>query len=262
MGAREGGQTALAIRAVTIDFWGTLLFDPPSSDDAYRRRRVAEFEAILRAAGVRVTRADLDRAYEASGAFLGRIWRENRDVPVERHVEAILDALGPGVAGRLPPRTMPALVEAYARPALLVPPAVDEGAGGALAALAGRGVTLCVVSNTMRTPGATLRELLRHYGLLDYFAHLTFSDECGIRKPDPEIFRLTLRAAGAPAEAAVHVGDDPILDVQGARAAGMRVIQVTRRGVRPDAAAFPDATIPGLAALPEALARLERVESR
>lgn len=244
---------------MTLDFWGTLLFDPPSSDDLYRRRRVAEFESILRAAGVRVTRSDLDRAYEASGAFLGRIWRENRDVPVERHVGAILEAVDPRLSARLAPRTMQALLEAYARPALLAPPAVDEGARGALEALAGRGVTLCLVSNTMRTPGAALRELLRRYGLLDYFTHLTFSDECGIRKPDPEIFRLTLRAAGAPVETAVHVGDDPVLDVQGARAAGMRVVQVSRRPLRPGAAgpqAAPDAVIPNLAALPDAIARL------
>ncbi len=204
---------------------------------------------------MRVTRTDLDRGYAASGAFLGRIWRENRDVPVERHVGAILEAVDARLPARLAARTMQALVEAYARPALLVPPAVDEGARGALEALAGCGVTLCVVSNTMRTPGAALRELLRGYGLLDYFAHLTFSDECGIRKPDPEIFRLTLRAAGAPVETAVHVGDDPVLDVEGARAAGMRVIQVARRARRPEAA-LPDAAIPSLAALPEAVARL------
>jgi FMN phosphatase YigB (HAD superfamily) len=59
--------------------------------------------------------------------------------------------------------------------------------------------------------------------------------------------------AGAP-ETSVHVGDDPILDVQGAQAAGMRVIQVTSsrtRGPR------PDLTISRLAELPEAIERLE-----
>ena len=50
----------------------------------------------------------------------------------------------------------------------------------------------------MRTPGTTLRQLLGQFGLLDSFAHLTFSDEVGVRKPAPEIFAMTLRAMGVP----------------------------------------------------------------
>jgi len=54
----------------------------------------------------------------------------------------------------------------------------------------------------------------------------------------------------------VHVGDDPILDVQGARAAGMRVIQVTP-SVRALGAQRPDLAISRLAELPEAIEQLE-----
>jgi putative hydrolase of the HAD superfamily len=113
-----------------------------------------------------------------------------------------------------------------------------------------------VVSNTMRTPGATLRRLLEHFGLLQHFAHTTFSDEVAVRKPAPEIFWLTLRAVGAEAASAVHVGDDPVLDVCGARAAGMRAIQVGHRRSRRAADPEPDAIIAGLAALPQAIAEL------
>src|SRR2546422_1719870 len=79
----------------------------------------------------------------------------------------------------------------------------------------------------MRAPGATLRRVLERFRLLSFFKHTTFSDEVGIRKPAPEIFALTLRAVGGEPGTAVHVGDDPILDVQGAHAAGMRAVQVT-----------------------------------
>lgn len=247
----------MKVRAVTLDFWGTLLYDLPSSDNRYKRRRLAEFEAILAEAGARVTMAALDRAYEQSASTLGRIWMQNRDVPVEAHVRAILDPIDPELTGRLSPRTMAALVHAYSHPALLVPPAVDDGAVAALDALAARGYCLALVSNTMRTPGATLRKLLAHYGLLSRLAVLTFSDECGIRKPDPEIFRLTLRAVRVEAEEAVHVGDDPTLDVRGAHEAGMRVIQVTTGPPRAFGAQKPDATIPRLADLPAAVARLD-----
>jgi len=239
-----------------VDFWGTLLFDGPSSDDRYKRTRLNDFERILTGAGTRVKRAALDSAYEASGSYLRRIWGTRRDVPVQEHVGAILAAVDPRLHDRLSPSLMRDLVEAYSRPILVVPPAVDIGARDALEALRARGHTLALVSNTMRTPGVTLRKLLGQYGLLDCFAHTTFSDEVGIRKPDPAIFGLTLRAVGGEPETAVHVGDDPVLDVQGGRGAGMRVILVSARaGSR--AEVTPDAIIPRLAALPAAIAELE-----
>ena len=172
------------------------------------------------------------------------------------HVRAILAAADRGLPERLPAATMTKLVEAYARPALVVPPALDPGTPGALAALRERGLTLAVVSNTMRTPGATLRKLLAHFGILEHFAHTTFSDEVGIRKPAPEIFALTLRAVGGEPATAVHVGDDLVLDVEGARATGMRVIQIANPPTRPKAGREPDIVIPGMAGLPAAVDEL------
>ena len=238
-----------------MDFWGTLLIDGPRSDDRYKRTRLNDFERILERAGTPVQRPALDRAYEASGAYLTRIWSSYRDVPVQDHVRAILSAVDAALPGRLSSARLGELVEAYARPALLVPPAVDEGARGALEALRERGYTLAVVSNTMRTPGIVLRKLLAHFGLLECFAHTTFSDEVGVRKPDPAIFALSLRAVGGEPETAVHVGDDSVLDVQGARAARMQAILVASR---PRGGSAPDAVIARLAALPEAVAELER----
>jgi putative hydrolase of the HAD superfamily len=239
-----------------VDFWGTLLVDPPSSDDRYKRRRMEDFAKILAAAGLEVSRRALDAGYEASSAYLGRIWRDRRDVPVQSHVSAILAAADRGLPRRVGPDVTAELVDAYARPALLVPPDVDPGARSALEALAARGYTLAVVSNTMRTPGVVLRKILERYGLLGFFKHTTFSDEVGVRKPAPEIWALALRALGGDAATAVHVGDDVTLDVRGARAAGMRAIHVTSAPGRPPAEPA-DAIIPTLRELPAAVARLD-----
>jgi putative hydrolase of the HAD superfamily len=84
---------------------------------------------------------------------------------------------------------------------------------------------------------------------------VTFSDECGIRKPARAIFLRTLADLGVTAEQAVHVGDDSILDVEGARDAGMSVIQVTPEG-RATAPVKPDGVIRHLGELPAALRRL------
>jgi putative hydrolase of the HAD superfamily len=247
----------LKLRTITVDFWGTLLFDGPGSDNRYKRVRLIDFERILVANGIAVDRAALDRAYETSGEYLATIWRTHRDVPVEDHVRAILTALDRRLPERVPPPTVAQLLEAYARPALVVPPTVDDTALAALRALCGRGYTLALVSNTMRTPGATLRRLLAKYQLLDCFAHTTFSDEVGVRKPAAEIFHLTLRAVGGEPQTSVHVGDDTVLDVQGARAAGMRVIQVAHSRSASRGGPGPDAVIARLAHLPDAIAALE-----
>ena len=249
----------MTVRTITIDFWGTLLFDPPSSDNRYKMRRMRDFETILAGAGVRASAAALDRAYEESASHLGRIWAKHRDVPVEDHVRAIVSGIDRGLAARLPGDVLAALVDAYSRPILMVPPAVDDGALKALRTLCDRGYTLAVVSNTMRTPGVTLRRVLERYGLLGCFAHTAFSDETRVRKPDPEIFLGALRALGAEPARAIHVGDDAILDVEGARAAGMRVVQVTSASLKALGARRPDAVVPSLAALPEAIARLDPV---
>jgi len=247
----------MTVRAITVDFWGTLLFDPPSSDDRYKARRLRDFETILAGAGVRVSMADLDRAYEASASYLGRIWAARRDVPVEDHVRAIVGGVDRALGARLPGDLLAALVDAYTRPILIVPPAVDEGAPKALRALSELGYTFGIVSNTMRTPGATLRRVLNHYGLLQYFGHTAFSDETRVRKPDPAIFHGALRALGVAPEQAIHVGDDPVLDVEGARAAGMRVVQVTTAPAPTQGPRRPDAVIPTLIGLPDAIERLD-----
>jgi putative hydrolase of the HAD superfamily len=245
------------LRAVTLDLWGTLLYDGPSSDNRYKRRRMADFETILQGVGVKVSATALDRAYDECGTWLGRFWATNRDVPVGEHVRAILAGVERDLPASLPPDVTAALIDAYARPALIVPPSVDDGALGALEALRARGLVLGLVSNTMRTPGSTLRKLLEKLRLLPCFTALTFSDEVGVRKPDPEIFARTLGALGVEAAAAVHVGDDSVLDVEGARAAGMRAIQVTSASLRALGARRPDAAIPSLAALPAAVAQID-----
>lgn len=243
------------IQAVTLDCWGTLFLDSPASDDRYKPQRLAGIQRILKASGVAVSRHDLDEAYRESGHRLAQIWQTCRDVPVREHVIAFLEGLDTTLPRGLGSDVLAALIDAYVSPALQVPPAVDDGAGAALEELTARGVALGVVSNTMRTPGEVLRQILDAAGLLGLVKVHTFSDECGIRKPDPEIFLLTLRQVGVAPEEAVHVGDDPILDVEGARAAGMRVIQVTANG-RATAPVKPDAVIRGLSELPGALGRL------
>jgi putative hydrolase of the HAD superfamily len=249
------------IKAVTIDLWGTLVVDSPSADERYRRERLAGLENTLLRFGFRVPAADLARAYGESGRHLARIWRRWRDVPIDRHVTLLLQAVDPSLPGRVGPEALSALTTAYSSPALLAPPSLDEGAARTLGVLAESGIAIGLVSNTLRTPGAVLRTILKRQGVLDRLAVTVFSDECGLRKPDPAIFDIALEGLGVDRKEAVHVGDDPILDIEGARAAGLRVIQLDAgRGWASRYA--PDAVIERLQELPAVLADLERAERR
>ena len=58
-------------------------------------------------------------------------------------------------------------------------------------------------------------------GIEPYFETLTVSEEVGVKKPNPEIFRYALRKAQATPEESLMIGDEMAVDIDGARAAGM-----------------------------------------
>jgi len=252
------------IAAVTIDLWGTLFLDGPAADERYRRERLLRIAETLAERGIEVPIASLARGYEESRRQLVRIWREMRDVPVERHATLLLQAVDSALPRRLDADGLAAVAWAYASPALDAPPPLDPGAAAALGKLADRGLAVCLVSNTLRTPGSVLRRILDNAGLLDSFAGMVFSDECGFRKPNPAIFHCALKKLGVAAARVVHVGDDARLDVEGGHLANIRVIQIGQIGRVDDGRPFsnaPDACIEGLSRLPAAVDWLDAMSN-
>jgi 2-haloalkanoic acid dehalogenase type II len=69
---------------------------------------------------------------------------------------------------------------------------------------------------------------LRSIGLAAHFERSLAAREAGMAKPDARIFEMLLGAARVRPERAVHVGDDPHADVEGARRAGIRAVWVNR----------------------------------
>lgn len=94
---------------------------------------------------------------------------------------------------------------------------VDIDALRTLGVLARRGVRLGIISNF----DTRLRVLYNRYALDRMFPTLVCSAEVEVDKPDPAIFRIACACAGVSPRNAVHVGDDPELDVSGANAAGL-----------------------------------------
>ena len=119
-----------------------------------------------------------------------------------------------------------------------------EGSLELLRRLRELGIPTAVVSNALA--GAASRQLQRRYGFAEYLGAQVYSDEVGMRKPNPGIFAKAAAELGVALGDCWYVGDTLDRDVLGARRAGVgRVILLpsteTERGI--DVVARPDDVI-------------------
>jgi phosphoglycolate phosphatase len=123
----------------------------------------------------------------------------------------------------------------------------------ALDALAAGGHRFAVCTNKLEGLSVLLLEKL---ALADRFETICGQDTFGIQKPDPEILRRTISAAGGTAEHAIMIGDSST-DICTARAAGVPVIAVDFGYTdRPVSEFGPDLIISHFAQLPAAVAAI------
>ena len=71
---------------------------------------------------------------------------------------------------------------------------------------------------------------LQTIGLAQHFSFSLSAGAHGSAKPDPGIFLAACAAMGVAPQEAVYVGDDILLDVQGAQRAGLRAVWLNRTG--------------------------------
>lgn len=92
-------------------------------------------------------------------------------------------------------------------------------------------------------------------GLARFFEGALAAREAGMLKPDPRIFTLLLGRAGLEPAQALHVGDDALADVEGARRAGVTPVWINRAGDEwPLPASAPPLTVRTLGELADLLA--------
>jgi putative hydrolase of the HAD superfamily len=123
-----------------------------------------------------------------------------------------------------------ALYAEFSRPETWCP---RRGCHAMLAELRRRGIALGVVSNFDRR----LHALFASLELASLVDAIILPSDAGAEKPAPEIFEFALSRLGAVASATVFVGDSDADDIRGARALGMRTIDVTSLANFDD---FPD----------------------
>jgi putative hydrolase of the HAD superfamily len=235
------------IRAVTFDFWNTLMWEEPGS---LKEKRLEVWAETLPQQGVEVDPLKLEAAHDAAHRRYEEAWRAGRQFVVEDATAQIAAELW-GESARA---ARDALVEGYSEAGRRAAVHPSEGVAECLGALADAGVRIGLISDIGLTPSTVVRELLDRAGLLGFFDGMSFSDEVGCYKPAPGIFEHALESVGGgrPGETA-HVGDRCRTDVGGALACGWTAVRYL--GTYDDPAGEPEGhiAIARLAELPDRL---------
>jgi putative hydrolase of the HAD superfamily len=206
----------LNVRAVLLDALGTLLrLEPPAP--ALRRELASRcgLDVDEEAAAAAVA---AEIAYYRAHNLEGRDRAALADLRL-RCARVLRDALGPEARDLPVEEVLAALLASLrftAYPDVL--PALDR--------MRAAGLRLVVVSNW----DVSLHDRLAETGIAERLQGAIASAELGVAKPDPAIFAHALTLAGVPASQALHAGDSPAEDVEGARAAGIEPVLLVRDG--------------------------------
>ena len=224
----------MTIKAVTFDLWDTLVND--DSDEPIRaeqglrskkdERRYQIWEALNAIEPIDYERVTL--AYDTAEAGFNLVWKEcHINWTVEQRIRVVLA----GLKRQVPDEVFEKLVQGHARMEVDISPLPIDGIAEALKDLSTR-YKLCVVSDSIVTPGVGLREILDKHGLKKYFSGFAFSDEVGRSKPHASMFESASQQLDVELNEIVHVGDRDHNDVKGPHAIGAKAILFT--ATRPD----------------------------
>lgn len=223
-----------AIRAIFFDVGFTLLEPAPSVVDI-----AAQTCARL---GFAVDRACLEAQLPAAEESLRRTvkaapqtWSDSRAIAgVWQTYYTVM--LRPCFTGQLAPKLEEAVTEVCRVFELYTSYALYPDVVPVLRALHARDYTLGVISDW----GIELGPILHAYGLNQYFDFAVISAALRHAKPHPWLFETALHRADAIPDYAVHIGDSYVLDILGARAAGIAGVLIDRPGkINPGAVDVP-----------------------
>lgn len=95
------------------------------------------------------------------------------------------------------------------------------------------GVSFNISSNTAFIKGQTLRVILQELKLAPYFNFQLYSDEIGYSKPNMAFYscllnqiNLTRQADEIATHEIIHIGDNPIADIYGAKKMGIQTLHI------------------------------------
>jgi len=243
---------------VTFDLWDTIIDDesdePKRSAAGLRSKPDERHHLVLEALNrhAPIPAADLSIAYGVANAAFVKCWKEHSITwTVRERLQVLLNGLG----RTLPDDELDGLAAAQGNMEVDTPPDPIDGAEAAIAELAAR-YKLCIVSDTIVTPGTGLRKLLDGHGIARHFSGFAFSDEVGHSKPHRSMFDAAAEQLGVGLDEMVHIGDRDHNDVKGPQALGMKAVLFTAKRDADKATTSADAICERHADLPGVIDRL------
>ena len=211
---------------VSFDLWETLLLETDGADSRRILARCQNLSETLNKFGVQFSVEQLLSALKVMVPWLVKIWETNCDVTHLDQIRFIINTASKGSV-TLREEWIDELSAAYVSPLFEVPPYLNPNAQKVLQWLKDKDRIIGLICNTGRTPGFSLRRFLDREGIAEYFDLMLFSDEIGIRKPNPEIFLMAAETMNVKPWEVVHVGDNLKSDVYGAKNAGLKAIYLS-----------------------------------
>ena len=266
-----------SIKAVTFDLWETLLFEKDGANLRRTAARCRNLVQVLNKLGVGVSLKQVASAMDETVSALKKVWETNKDVTHLDQIRLVLrHVLKRSVA--INDEWMEELSSAYASPIFEVRPYLNPDALEVLRRFKDQNKLVGLICNTGLTPGNAIRRFLEEEGVAKCFDLMVFSDEVGIRKPDPRIFHLVAQRFKTSPHNIAHIGDNLRVDVWGAKNAGFKAMYLSsevgrdriaesdpkslvyfsrRLGNLKEDQVVADRTITSLAAAPKAVQELE-----
>ncbi len=208
----------MTIKAITFDFWSTLYKAKAVDYTARLERLKSQIEA---GSGAEFNQEQFEAAIKVARDIWSKTWiEEHRTIDAQEWLSIIINELGT----TFNPDDLQQIQIYMENSVLHNRPTLATEVKSVLKTLSAA-YKVAIISDTGITPGRTLRQILEEDQLLNYFTHLTFSDEIGHSKPHPNAFLTTLKALNATPAEAVHIGDLLRTDIAGALAVGMRAVQ-------------------------------------
>ena len=202
----------MTVRALAIDFGGTLARPGPNPDGA----RVAEVLQNLPGAMI-------PEGFAA--AFNDTARRLRREDGVREVQTPFTDLLVR--AARACAAVVPDVAAATEAVFTAVPDAaVDERAAATVRRLHSSGL-ICVLACDTRRPETVRRRTLRTARIEHCFDALVLSSAIGVRKPHPRFYDTVVARTGCAAREILFVGDTPAKDAVAPYSHGMRAVLIT-----------------------------------
>jgi putative hydrolase of the HAD superfamily len=215
-----------SLKAVTFDLWETLLFERDGANAYRTAARCRNLAQTLNKLGVDTSIEQVTSALDRTIDSLLKVWDQNKDLTHIEQLQFIVKHTSNGIA-KIEKEWLQQLSHAYVSPLHEIPPYLNPDTLQVFQWLKEQKKKIGLICNTGMTPGFELRKFLSQSAVSEYFDTMIFSDEVGIRKPDPEIFHLAAHKLRVRPREAVHIGDNLKSDVWGAKNAGFRAIYLS-----------------------------------